>query len=182
MVIVIVVIVCGVLLLGGWLYKKYKTHKKNHIPKPKIKKQKKKKQTAEVKNVSLTVITPFMERKEILFWKYLNMILPKGMVAVPKVGLNTLVMPDGDRNIFNLVSDKALDFVIFLEEDMSVKLVIDIYDNSFNDRGLSEQDPYLVDILSKLKIKVLQVLVANDFDKQKTRKDIYKALEIHIEE
>ena len=175
---VIIVIICGVGLLCGWIYKKYKKYKKDHIPKPKIKKQKKQKQTAEIKNIPLTVITPFMERKEVLFWKYLHMILPKGMVAVPKVGLNTLVIPDGDRNIFNLVSDKALDFVIFSEDDMSVLLVIDIYDNSLSDRSLKEQDPYLANILSKLKIKVLQVLVSYDFDKIQTKKDIFKALDI----
>ncbi len=181
MAIVIIILVCLILMFLGWLFKFIKNKKKTSIPKIKKVKEKKvkqKKQETTIKNVHLTVQDTFMVRKELLFWKYLNSILPRRFVAVPKVALNTLVVPDGDKTIFNLVADKSLDFVIFSEQNMHPVLVIDIFDKSFNDENLEEQDPFLVEILSKLNLKVLHILVANDFDREEAKKAIFKALNI----
>ncbi len=181
MAIIIIVGVCFALMILGWLFKFIKNKKKTSLPKVKKIKEKKvkhKKQETTVKNVHLVVQETFMVRKELLFWKYLNSILPRRFVAVPKVALNTLVVPDGDKTIFNLVADKSLDFVVFGEQSMHPVLVIDIYDKSFNDENLEEQDPFLVEILNKLNLKVLHILVANDFDREETKKIIFKALNI----
>ncbi len=181
MTIIIIVGICLFLMLFGWLVKFIQQKKKTSIPKVKKVKEKKvkhKKQETTVKNVHLTLQESFMIRKELLFWKYLNSILPRRFVVVPKVALNTLVVPDGDKTIFNLIADKSLDFVVFNEQNMRPILVIDIYDKSFNDENLEEQDPFLVEILGKLNLKVLHILVANDFDREETKKTIFKTLNI----
>ena len=181
MIIIIIISVCIVVLLLGFLYKYYKKFKDNQLPKlkeKKVKKTKKKSKIVTVKNVNLTLVENFMVRKEVLFWKYLNSILPRNFLAIPRVALNSLVLPDGDKTIYNLVVDKTLDFVIFEEKDMHPVLVIDIYDKSYNDEKLDEQDPYLIDILKKLEIKVLQILVSNNFNKDEAKQQIFKELNI----
>lgn len=179
MAIIIIVSLCLILMIMYFFYNLIKNKKKSSVKvKNKQKKPKKRKQETTVKNVHLTLQETFMIRKELLFWKYLNYILPKKFIAIPKISLNTLVVPDGDKTIFNLISDKFLDFVVFLEQTMHPVLVIDIYDKSFNDEKLDEQDPFLVEVLSKLNLKVIHILVSNNFDREKTKSEIFEALNI----
>lgn len=182
MLIIVLISVCLILLLIAFIYKYFKKMKENHIPKLKEKKVKKKKdKVVTVKNINLKLTQNFMIRKEVLFWKYLNSILPKGYLAIPRVALNSLVLPDGDKTIYNLVVDKTLDFVIFEEREMNPVLVIDIYDKTFNDEKLDEQDPLLIDILNKLGVKVLQIFVSSNFNKDDTKNLIFKNLNIATE-
>ena len=180
------VIVCLVIMFVGWIFKKYKAYKEeykaNNLVRPKFKfaRKKKEKKTIEVKNIQLTLIEPFMQRKELLFWKYLNTILPTGYIAVPKVGLNTLVLPDGNKTVFNQIADKCLDFVVFTEGNMQPKLIIDVYDKSYLDRSIVEQEPFLLDVLNKLGVQVIEILVAENFDREEAKKKIYQQLDVEI--
>lgn len=154
---------------------------KPHKPKKeKVKKSKIAPKETTIKNVHLTVKSPYMIRKEILFWKYLNLILPKQYICVPKVSIVDLLRPDGDKSIFRLIADKTLDYVIFNENNMSVALVLDIYDKSYGDEMLDEQDPFLHEILSKLGINVISIFVSSDFDRDKCKEKIYSALNINV--
>ncbi len=178
-----IIISCAVLLLAAFYTVKFVQKQRSKPRKPKKEKQKKSeiatKETV-VKNVHLIVKSPYMMRKEVLFWKYLNTILPKQYIVVPKVSLVDLLIPDGDKSIFRLIADKTLDYVIFKEQNMSVALVLDIYDKSYGDEMLDEQDPFLREILGKLNISVESILVANDFDREQCKEQIYKALGLYV--
>lgn len=177
-----IIIGCALILLGAFYVVKFinKEKGKPHKPKKeKVKKSKIAKDETVVKNVHLTVKSPYMLRKEVLFWKYLNLILPKQYIVVPKVSLVDLFIPDGDKSIFRLIADKTLDYVIFNEQNMNIALVLDIYDKSYGDEKLDEQDPFLLEILAKLNIKVASIFVSNDFDREKCKNQIYSALGLY---
>lgn len=178
MTIIIIIAICILLLIVFWLYKKLKNRPKTN-KKPKEKKPKLAQTT--FKNVNLTVNENYMVRKQVLFWKFLNLILPKEYIVVPKVALSDLLTPDGDKKIFNLIIDKTLDYVIFNEKTMYPALVIDIYDKLSGQANLSEQDPFLVNILNNLNLKVLHILVSANFDRENAKKEIYQALNINIQ-
>ncbi len=178
-----IIIGCALFLLASFYVVKFIQKERSKPQKPKKEKKKKSKiapKETVVKNVHITVKSPYMQRKEVLFWKYLNIILPKHYIVIPKVSLVDLFIPDGDKSIFRLIADKTLDYVIFKEQDMSVALVLDIYDKSYGDEMLDEQDPFLLEILAKLNIKVLSILVANDFDRESCKDKIYSALGLNV--
>ena len=122
-----------------------------------------------------------MYRKELLFWKYLNSILPRTYIALPKVALVSIINPDGDKNLYNEVFDRTLDIVIFDEQQMRPVLAIDIYDNTYNDDKIEISDPKLFAVISKLGLKLQTILLKLDFDREEVKKQIYKQLNIQLE-
>ena len=72
-----IIIGCALILLGLFYLVKFIQKQRSKPRKPKKEKQKKSeiatKETM-VKNVHLIVKSPYMMRKEVLFWKYLNTI------------------------------------------------------------------------------------------------------------
>lgn len=183
----IIIIVAAVFCVIGFLYWFFKEKLGISLKSTKPKKQKKQKQKQpekkslyEIKQFNLVLTDKFMYRKELLFWKYLNSILPRTFIVVPKVAIPALVNPDGDKNLYNDVVDKTLDMVIFDEQNMRPLLAIDIYDNSYNDDRMDEQDPKLYAIVTKLGLQVVHVLMKVDFDKEEIKRQIYQKLNIQI--
>ena len=189
LIIIIVAAACCVISFFYWFFKKkLKISKKSTKP-PKPKKQKKQKQKQlekkslyEIKKFNLVLTEKFMYRKELLFWKYLNSILPHTFVAVPKVAMASLVSTDGDKNLYNEIASKTLDIVVFDEQTMRPILVVDVYDNSYNDDCLEEQDPKLYEIVTKLGLKVVKVLMQLNLNKEEIKRQIYQKLNIQIGE
>ena len=64
----------------------------------------------------------------------ISKVLPKGYVAFPKIGLDTILQPVGSADLYNLVASKYVDIVIFDEITMKPRVAIDIFDGS---KGLS---------------------------------------------
>lgn len=183
-----VLIIIGAILLialGYYAYKKIKAYRESHLigvlerkeRKNKGKHKDKHKEVANFKNDALVVNSNFLTRKELIFWKYICSILPNGFVCFPKVALCSLVSPNGDRVMFNLIAEKTLDFVIIHEQTLKPVLVIDIYNKSYADERLEAQDANVTNALENLKIKFISILVDVDFDKEKTKQEIFKLLE-----
>ena len=117
-----------------------------------------------------------MARKELLFWKYLNTILPREYIVVPKVAVNDLIEVEGDKSTYDRIASKTIDYVIFIEKTMYPALILDIYDKTYNDLKLEEQDPYITEVLTKMNLKVVEILVSSDFDREQTKEYIYSKL------
>ena len=118
----------------------------------------------------------YMARKELLFWKYLNTILPREYIVVPKVAVNDLIEVEGDKSTYDRIASKTIDYVIFIEKTMYPALILDIYDKTYNDLKLEEQDPYITEVLTKMNLKVVEILVSSDFDREQTKEYIYSKL------
>lgn len=132
-------------------------------PKDKTKKTAKKKQLQQAAG-TVKIVDRYMQTREVSALIALNRVLPKGHIALPKVGIANLVEPQVNRNLFNSIKDAFVDFVIFEEASMKPKLVVDIYDNSFADELLEQRHPVLVQILNNLGIKILEVAVRGEID------------------
>ena len=180
MTIIIILGVCLTLILIGWLYGFIKKHFGKNAP-PKVKKEKVKKVAQEKSkpafmHTTYKVSSTFMLRKELLFWKYLNTFLPKEYIVVPKVEIGNLIDVEGDKSTYNRIAQKTIDYVIFNEKTMYPALILDIYDKTYNDLRLEEQDPYITEIINKMGLKFVEILVSSDFDRDKTRELILTKL------
>ena len=185
---IIVIIVAAVICVISFLYWLFKKKLGVAIKLPKIKKEKKPKQKQperkslyEIKNFNLVLTDKFMYRKELLLWKYLNSILPRTFIVVPKVAIPALVNPDGDKNLYNDVIDKTIDLVVFDEQNMRPLLAIDIFDNTYGDERMDEQDPKLYAIITKLGLKIIHVHMKIDFNKEEIKRQVYKELNVQID-
>lgn len=141
----------------------------------KLNKQKKKEET-KLQNVAMLPKEKYMYRKEVEFYYFLQSILRADKLVFPKVGLENIFIPDGNKVAYNNISSKYVDFVIFEESTMTPILIVDVYDNSFNDEILDEQDPLTKKILEKIKIPMISILIKGNYDKEKIKEEIYKII------
>ena len=182
MVIGIIIGICLVALFFYWLYKFIQKHSKSSSKPPKEKVKRLKKEQQPVFNQSrYKVSQTYMIRKELLFWKYLNTILPREYIVVPKVAVNDLIEVEGDKSTYERISSKTIDYVIFNEKTMYPALVLDIYDKTYNDLKLEEQDPYITEVLKKMNLNFVEILVSTDFDREKTKELIFEKLGIKVQ-
>ena len=114
----------------------------------------------------LIVKEKFMFQIELKVLSLLNKACESNFIALPKVNLGSLLSPNGSKLAYNAVADKVVDFVIFEKSTMKAVLIVDVYDNSFNDEALSEQDPSVTKLLSDLKLPIHAVLIKRAFDEQ----------------
>lgn len=184
-IVIVVFVLAGliaVFLLGKFFYKKFSS---SSTPKVKVAKEKKKKPVKEKskkeqprKNTHLVVVEKYMFRREVLFWKFLNSILPRTVIVCPKVAVTSIVMPDGDKKFYNELMDKTVDYVVFDEQTMSPMLIIDIYDSTYDDAPLEERDPKVYESLESVRLKILSLKIQTYFDKEEIKTKIFKALNI----
>lgn len=179
-----ILIFCLIAVILMAIYLGYKLYKKTVKSNLKIKKVKVKKQKIKaeldlgVKDVNLAIIDKFMFRRDVIFWKYLNMILPKTRIACPKVCFAAILTPTGDKNTYNYLLDKFADFVIFDEQTMRPVLVIDLYDKTYIDDRLIDIHPLVHEVLKQIKLPLLEVHMSNDFDREQVKNKIFEALGI----
>ena len=120
----------------------------------------------------LLVKEKFMFQIELKILSLLNKACENNFIALPKVNLGSLLQPNGSKLAYNAIADKVVDFVIFEKSTMKAVLIVDIYDNSFNDEALAEQDPLVTKLLTDLKLPIHSVLVKRIFDEQAFIKEI----------
>lgn len=161
---IIIIIISLYVLYKIFVYLKKKGFfkKENKVKQKKEKKQKNK----DISKImgSVTLVDKYMYRREVKTLIALNRVLPTNFIALPKVGVANFLEPMGSRNLYNEVKDYFVDFVIFEEETMKPRLVIDVYDNSFEDELLKHRHPLLMEVLSDLKINVLEIAVRGEVD------------------
>lgn len=162
-----VLIVVLVLILGILFY--HFVLKSDNNQEKEYKVSDKDKDTLEIKN-------KYMFQIEIKVLEILNSIDPKKYLALPKICMGSMLLPKGSKNVYNLLSNKVLDYVIFDRQTMKPILIVDIFDNTFNDEALAEQDPNLTKILADLKLPVVSIMVKNTVDEQKFKQEVTKNL------
>lgn len=144
-------------------------------------KQKKAKQKTLYNPGTVTLVDKYMYRREVKALIALNRVLPKQYIALPKVGVANLVRPEGTRNLFNTVKDYFVDFVIFEEATMKPLLVVDVYDNSFEDELLKHRHPDLIEVFDSLKLNYIEIAVRGEIDLLVLKQTLDQALGIKPE-
>ena len=149
--------------------------------KPKKIKKVKNKNVLSLKSSGVNKVDKFLYRKELKVLVLISKILPKGYIAFPKIGVDTVLEPVGGEDLFNLVKNKYLDIVIFDEVTMQPKVAIDVYDGSFGDEQLDIVSPYLINALSLADLPLVSIKVKTSYTQEELQKPIYEALGINDE-
>lgn len=134
--------------------------------KTKVKKEKKAKEKKQlIYNAdAVEVVSSYMSRREVASLFALNKVLPKEYITLPKVGVANLLQATGNRNLYDTVKYYFIDFVVFEEKTMKPLLVIDIFDNSFEDELLKQRHPDLYELLAKLNLPVIEYAVKGEIN------------------
>lgn len=156
-------IVILIVLLYNFFFKKKETEKEEYKVKDTDK------NTLEIKE-------KFMYQVELKILSVLNEIDPANYIALPKISLGNLLQPKGSKVVYNSLATKTLDYVIFDRAKMVPVLIVDIYDNSFNDEALAEQDPNINQILKDLSLPLISILVRGSFNTDEFKATIVNAL------
>lgn len=194
---VIIAAVLIVLILVFLLFKFMKKHqffKKGKEPKQKKEKVKKEKikltsknkknvennNAAELKGAFVDVVDKFLYRKELKVLVLVSKVLPKGYIAFPKIGLDTILEPVGRKDLFNMVANKHIDIVIFDEMTMKPKVAIDIFDGSIGDEQLDLTSPEVVQALQIAELPLIKIKVKTDYTQDEIKNPIYEALGLQV--
>lgn len=162
--------------------KEDKPVKEKGLTKPKFniwrKKQKNTKNSnaAEIKGSYVDLVDKFLFRKELKVLVLVSRVLPKGYVAFPKIGIDTILEPVGRKDLFNKIADKNLDIVIFDEYTMKPKLAIDIFDGSIGDEQLDVNSPDVIKALQIAELPLISIKVKTDYTQDEIKNPIYEAL------
>ena len=182
----VIVFLIGIYLLYRYLKKKNKSKsaegketkpKKEKVKKPKDKK-KKDKNTINLKASGVDTVDKFLYRKELKVLVLVSKVLPKGYVAFPKIGLDTILQPVGSADLYNLVASKYVDIVIFDEITMKPRVAIDIFDGSIGDEQMDIVSPEIVEAFKLAELPLVSIKVKTDYSQGELKEPIYAALGI----
>ena len=171
------------LILATILLKLFKKVKK--MPK-RIKKEKKVKikKQEKVKNQDankmqgsfVSLVDKFLFRKEVKLLVLISKILPKGYVIFPKISLSSILEPIGKKDLFSMVENRILDFVIFEEVTMKPVVAVDVFDGSIGDEQLNENDENVVKALKIANLPIVSFKVKTDYTEDEIKTPIINAL------
>ena len=126
---------------------------------------------------TLAIKEKFMFQIELKVLALMNEACSPNFIALPKVSLGNLLEPKGSKVTYNAIAEKTVDFVIFEKSTMKAVLIVDIFDNTFSDEALAEQDPSLNKLLSDLNLPVLSILVKGSINAEEFKQTIKNKLE-----
>lgn len=176
--IITILVTLGVILL----YYIIKFLRKKNLFKIKIKAKKEKKIKENIEIGSLKVVDKYMLRREVKILVILNQFLPKEYLALPKVAIGNLILPQGNKNLYNKIKDSFIDFVVFEEKTMNPVLIVDIYDSSFEDELIKDKNPELYAILKSLGLPILEFAVRGEIDTTGLKRKLFDILNLTKQE
>ena len=133
---------------------------------------------------NLKINSPYMQLDELKFLEILNRALPTECIAFPKVGVDTLLSPNGDKVGFNKIVGKYVDVCVFLIKTMEPILVIDLYEDDTIKQGLKVLDTDIIKALNSVKLPILKITMKKDLDKDELKTKVVKSIKndalVHI--
>lgn len=120
----------------------------------------------------------FLIKEEVYFQDFLSSHLPKDLIVFPRVTLGSILMPIGNKTQYNAVSDKVVDYCIFLKEGMMPVLVIDLVYNGYSERLIPPLDKSVLDALKIVRLPVMEVEVKDFYVASEIIKPIMKILKM----
>lgn len=182
------IIIVGIfaLLLVYYAFKKFKNFKKK--PKEKKIKTQKIKISKQAEELDLRgagsyvdASKKFLFRKELKFIAHVSRILPPEYVVFPKVGLDLILEPVGNKDLYNSVANKYVDMIIFEEATMKPVLAIDTYDGTIGNEQLDLKCPNVVKALEAAELPLLEFKIKNDYTEAEIKQPVFEALGLNKE-
>lgn len=184
--IILIVLAALAILFAYYFLKKRKKVKKDKTPKPKkekktkVKKEKKNRNEDEdkFKGSYVDTVSKYLFRKELKLLILVNRILPKGFIVFPKVGVDLILVPVGNRTLYDSIHGKYIDMVIFEERTMKPKVVIDVYDGTIGDEQLDIESPEVIRAIETALIPMVTFRLKAEYTEEEIKTPILKALGI----
>jgi H+/gluconate symporter-like permease len=151
--VILVLALIGIIILAYYLVKKFNKKYDESLDKDPF----------DEKVNQLALKDKYMNKESVEYLDFLNKVLPKDYVAFPMVGVDNLVKPVGNKNQYNAVLSKYVDFCIFIKSTMTPILVVDLFDMSMvNNTILSQQDRAVSNALKSVNLPIF-VAVKQDY-------------------
>ena len=112
---------------------------------------------------SMALKIPFLNSMENNFMYNFQKVLPDEYVVYPKINMKSLINPYNNINFYNAVSNRVLDFVVFLRKNMQPVVVIDIHDRTGVQKSIEEDDKMLFMALKNVNLPVVEFEVRQDY-------------------
>ncbi|MDD4110458.1 MAG: DUF2726 domain-containing protein [Clostridia bacterium] len=191
--ILIIILALLLILVGIYGFNKFKELKKNKKNKPekkadkkknngkreKIKKEearRKKEEDFDLKGANVDIAEKFLFRKEVKLLILINRILPKGLIVFPKVGVDLILTPIGNRTLYDSIHGKYVDLVIFEEDTMKPKLAIDLYDGTIGDEQLEVECPEVIYALKNAEFPIVSIKIKAEYEIEEIKALLLKGL------
>ena len=128
------------------------------------------------KDFNLEIKKPYLSMAELKFLETLNKILPFECVAFPKVGVDTLVAPKGDKLGFNAITGNYVDICVFLIQTMEPLLVIELVEENTLKQGLKVMNTNTIKALNAVKIPIIKYAMSDKIDKDDLKTKVLKSM------
>lgn len=159
--IVLVALIIGVSIIVI-LRRKYSNNNVNEVATP--------------KEFNLEIKKPYLTMAELKFLETLNKVLPFECVAFPKVGVDSLVAPKGDKLGYNAISGNYVDICVFLIQTMEPLLVIELVEENTIKQGLKVMNANTIKALNAVKIPIIKYAMSDKIDKEDLKTKVLKSL------
>lgn len=130
----------------------------------------------EPKVMNLIKTDEYISKNEVLFLKNLSKVLPDDFIAYPRVGVDNIVQPKGDKLAYNTILSQYVDVCIFLKNCMEPVLVVDIYEANTTDVHLKHLSPNVYKAMSTVNIPIVKIMIQEEYDLEKLRCSIIEAM------
>lgn len=131
---------------------------------------------SEPKVVDVELKKTFMKQNEMTFLKNLYKILPAEFIAFPRVGVDNVVQPKGDKVLYNTILSQYLDVCVFLKKTMEPVLAIDLYEASPIEQQMKQLHPNVVKALATVKLPLLTYQLSEEYDLAELRTKVIDAM------
>ncbi len=126
--------------------------------------------------LNLKLNKEYISKKEMSFLNAVHKALPNEFIAFPKVPLMNLILPTSDKVSYNLVYDKVIDVCVFSRDSFEPILAIDLLELEVTSFSFNKLDETSKKALKSLKVPLLEVQVAENYDVNKLRKDLINTM------
>lgn len=130
----------------------------------------------EPKTLKLKLNKEYISKKEMVFLNAVHKALPAEFIAFPKIALENLFSPSGDKVSYNLISGKLADVCIFAKETMEPILVVDLVESEASVADLHQMNAVARKALQIAKINILELEAEDSYDLVKLRKQLLSAM------
>ena len=129
-------------------------------------------------DVHLSLKDKFLLPEELEFQKFMQDHLPKSMVIFPKICLESITKPFGNRNQYNAISSKYLDFVIFQVSDMRPIIVVDLIHNASGNTNVAKYDNDVKSALKGIHLPVMKIIVQDFYVYDEIKEEMEKCVSV----
>lgn len=125
---------------------------------------------------SVVLVDNYCTEIEMKFLEALHKAMPRELIAFPYVGVDNIITPKNDKNIYNKILSKYVDVCIFYRRTMQPVLAIDLFNSNPIKQTLKKMDSDVYEALKIANIPIVEIKLVDNYDINILRKNIFDCL------